>query len=199
MPCTERKGAGSSSSKREWNRWRAEKQPAETMETLSLHVQDVAENAIRAGARRVEIKIVESTRKDSLSIEISHDGPAYSALAQDEGRDSSTRAEAIRKTGIGIYKLTGAAKGSGGEWSVGLSPKGDTRIRATFQLSHSDRAPLGQVEDVFQALVAGYPEIECRLEHTTEDTTQTWDTAAAEDFGETRPPTRWKDGDNTRC
>ena len=108
-------------------------------------------------------------------------------------------AEAVRKAGVGIYKLTGAAQQAGGEWSVGSAPTGGTQIRATFRLSHPGRVPLGPIEETFQRIIAAHPAIEFRLEYTTADTTQTWDTAAAEDIKETRPPTRFDDGSDRSC
>jgi hypothetical protein len=163
------------------------------MENLAQHVQDVSENAVRAGARRVEIKVVESAKDDTLVLEIVHDGPGYSAAARDTDPGEGGKREAVRKAGVGIYKLTGAAQMAGGDWSVGLTPTGATQVRLSFQMSHPDRPPLGPIEEMYQLLIAGHPETDFRLEYTTQDTTQTWDTAAAEDFGETRLPTRIED------
>jgi len=44
------------------------------MEDLSLHVLDVAENALAAGADRIEVRIDEDTAEGILSIEIEDSG-----------------------------------------------------------------------------------------------------------------------------
>jgi hypothetical protein len=163
------------------------------MEKIAHHVENIAGNVVHAGARRIEIKVVESMKEDKLTIEICHDAPGYSSVTREEPSDSGTTAEAVRKAGVGVYRLTGAAQEAGGEWAVESSPTGGTQIRASFRLSHPERQPLGPIEETFQRLIAAHPEIEFRLEYTTADTTQTWDTAAAKDFGETRPPTRVDD------
>jgi len=48
------------------------------MEDLSLHVLDIAENSIAAGAKHVEIRVRESRREDRLSIEIIDNGRGMS-------------------------------------------------------------------------------------------------------------------------
>ncbi|MCX6164984.1 MAG: ATP-binding protein [Ignavibacteriae bacterium] len=44
------------------------------MDDLSLHILDVSENCIDAGAKNIEIIINEDTKKDLLTIEIKDDG-----------------------------------------------------------------------------------------------------------------------------
>ena len=44
------------------------------MQDLSLHILDIVENSLAAGARRVEIRIEEDLRADRMTIEIVDDG-----------------------------------------------------------------------------------------------------------------------------
>ena len=44
------------------------------MEDLSLHILDIAENSIAAGATKVRIKIIEDIKKNLLVIEIADNG-----------------------------------------------------------------------------------------------------------------------------
>ncbi len=44
------------------------------MEDFSLHLLDVAENALAAGAGRIEISIFEQSKEDLLTIKIKDDG-----------------------------------------------------------------------------------------------------------------------------
>ena len=44
------------------------------MKDLSLHILDIAENSINASATEISIKIIEDTRENILSIEISDNG-----------------------------------------------------------------------------------------------------------------------------
>ena len=44
------------------------------MEDFSLHILDLVENSINAGAKRVEIRVVEDSEKDMLTIELKEDG-----------------------------------------------------------------------------------------------------------------------------
>ena len=56
------------------------------MEDLSLHILDVAENSINAGAHNVSILIDEDVVHDLLTIEITDDGKGMSAEVADKGR-----------------------------------------------------------------------------------------------------------------
>ena len=49
------------------------------MEDLSLHILDIVENSIAAGADRVEIRVIEDIRKDILSVEIKDNGKGMGA------------------------------------------------------------------------------------------------------------------------
>jgi DNA polymerase III epsilon subunit-like protein len=47
------------------------------MEDLSLHILDIAENSINAGAKNIEIAIIEISEKDLLTVEIKDDGKGW--------------------------------------------------------------------------------------------------------------------------
>ncbi len=44
------------------------------MEDLSLHILDIAENSIAAGADKIQLKIVEDIKKNLLTVEITDNG-----------------------------------------------------------------------------------------------------------------------------
>lgn len=130
------------------------------MQDLSLHILDVVENSITAEAQHIEIKIKEDLEKDSLVIEIKDDGkgmdPAILARATDPF--VSTRKE--RRVGLGLSLFEQAAKMSNGDFSVDSRLGGGTRVRATFQHSHIDRKPLGNMANTLIALIAGNPQVD---------------------------------------
>ena len=44
------------------------------MEDLSLHILDIAENAIRAGAKKIRIELLEDRSNDRFTLSIEDDG-----------------------------------------------------------------------------------------------------------------------------
>jgi hypothetical protein len=147
------------------------------MEELSLHILDVAENAIRAGARRVEIRVVESPTADRLLIEISDDGCGMSEELRQKVLDPFFTTKEGKRIGLGVPFLAESAREAGGDCTIESSPGKGTQVRAEYQYGHIDRRPLGDLQATFETLLAGNPEIEFRFEYTTDDGTQIFDTS----------------------
>lgn len=130
------------------------------MEDLSLHILDIAENSINAEAKNIGISLIENSDENLLTIIISDDGKGIDQeiLAQLDDPFYTTRT--TRKVGLGLSLLKQAAKSAKGKMEV-LSKIGvGTKVTATFQLSHFDRQPIGNIADTIVALVANNPDVE---------------------------------------
>jgi len=158
------------------------------MEELSLHILDVAENAIRAGARRVEIRVVESPAVDRLLIEISDDGCGMSEELRQRVLDPFFTTKEGKRVGLGVPFLAESAREAGGDCTIESSPGEGTRVRAEYQYRHIDRRPMGDLQATFASLIAGNPETDFRFEYTTEDSTQVFDTTSPWDSVEPGSP-----------
>jgi DNA mismatch repair ATPase MutL len=136
------------------------------MQDLSLHILDVVENSITAGAKNIRIGIREDLQNDLLIIEISDDGkgmdPEFAAKVLDPF--VTTRRE--RRVGLGLSLLAEAARISNGHLTIASDIKGGTRVKAIFQHSHLDRKPLGDVGSTLKTLMAANPEIDFVYSHT---------------------------------
>jgi anti-sigma regulatory factor (Ser/Thr protein kinase) len=146
------------------------------MEDLSLHVLDIAENSIAAGARHVEIRVRESRRKDLLSIEIIDDGRGMSEDVLQKATDPFFTTRTTRQVGLGLSLFEQAAKRAGGEFKIASSPGVGTKVTGVFQLSHVDRQPLGDMNDTLLALVVGNPQIEFTYVHQSDDSETSFST-----------------------
>jgi len=132
---------------------------AEAVEDLSLHILDIAENSLRAGAKRIQINIVRNVATDLLRIKVKDDGI---------GMDSETLASVRnpffttkqKKTGLGIPLLAQAAEQAGGNLTIESAPGKGTEVTITFQWSHIDRPAMGAMEDTLLTLIAGHPELD---------------------------------------
>ena len=146
------------------------------MEDLSLHVLDIAENSINAGARNIEIIITEDSLTDTMTLEINDDGKGMgpSELASARSPFYSTRT--TRRIGMGLALLDEAAQSSGGSLDIHSAPLRGTRVRATFRLGHIDRKPLGNMAETVAALIAGHNDIDVTYRHRKDGRSVSMDT-----------------------
>ena len=129
------------------------------MEDISLHILDVVENSIRAGATQVTVRLTENRSEDLLTLEIGDDG---------EGMDDATRRQCLdpffttkegKSVGLGLPFLAQSAEETGGTLVVASMKGKGTKIVATYQLSHIDRKPLGDLDGTIRCLKETHPEI----------------------------------------
>lgn len=135
------------------------------MDDLSLHILDIAENAVDAGATRVTITIKEDAAEDLLLIRVSDNGRG---MSQEERRHAldpffSTKG---KKTGLGLPLLAQTAAMCGGHFAIRSVPKKGTTVEAGFRLGHVDRPPLTKMTETIVTFVFGHPEVELHYRHT---------------------------------
>lgn len=133
------------------------------MEDLSLHVLDIAENGIRAGAKRIGIRVAVDPAADRLDLEIDDDGSGMSEEALRRVRDPFFTTKTVRRVGLGIPLLLQSARMTGGDVVIESEPGRGTRLRARFGLRHIDRPPLGDLAQSLVVLMAGNPGVEFSL------------------------------------
>jgi anti-sigma regulatory factor (Ser/Thr protein kinase) len=139
------------------------------MEDLSLHILDIAENAIAAGASRIRIEIEEDGSKDRLTLEVADDGKGMESALAEKVHDPFFTTRTTRRVGLGLPLLEQAARAANGVMSVTSTPGAGTVVRATFQLSHVDRQPLGNIAATITTLIARSPDIEFIYSHSRDD------------------------------
>jgi len=129
------------------------------MRELSMHILDLAQNSIVAGASRIDIEVAADTKSDRLTIEIRDNGKGMSPEFVAKVIDPFTTTRTTRKVGLGIPMLAEAARSCDGDLTVDSQIGKGTSVKATFKLSHIDRAPLGDMASTMVALIAANPEI----------------------------------------
>lgn len=146
------------------------------MEDLSLHILDIAENSIAAGAKKIEIKIMEERKKDLLTIEITDDGKGMDEKALKNVLDPFFTTRNTRRVGLGLPLLAQSAEESGGSIEIESRPGQKTTVKATFGYSHIDRKPLGDVYESLKVLIAANPDIDFIFEYQEEGVNYRLDT-----------------------
>jgi len=125
------------------------------LEDLSLHILDIAENSVRAGADLIQITIDEDIEKDILTIEIEDNGEGMDEETLEKVTDPFFTSKTLRKVGLGVSLLKEAARMTGGDLEITSSPGEGTNLRATFQYSHIDRKPIGDMTATMITLIFG--------------------------------------------
>jgi hypothetical protein len=143
---------------------------------LSMHILDIVQNSLRARAAGVEIRILEDLDKDLLRIEVLDDGRGMSPDIIRKVTDPFYTTRPTRVAGLGVPLLKEAAERCGGGLEVHSQEGKGTRIVATFQLDHFDRAPLGDMGETLAILITGNPGVEFLYEHRVDGRTYRLDT-----------------------
>jgi len=123
------------------------------MNDLSLHILDVSENCIDAGAKNIEIIINEDTKNDLLTIEINDDGKGIEEEMIKQIQNPFTTSRTTRKVGLGIPFFKEAAESCEGIFVISSAEGIGTKVKATFKHSHIDRKPLGDIAETLIALI----------------------------------------------
>lgn len=142
------------------------------MREIALHLLDLAENSVSAGARTVEITICEDQRVDRLSASIADDGRGMDAETVKKVTDPFYTSRTTRKVGLGIPLLKGAAEECNGGLNITSQPGAGTHIEVNFQLSHIDRMPLGNLASTFLTLTVAHPDTHWIFRYTARGSTK---------------------------
>jgi anti-sigma regulatory factor (Ser/Thr protein kinase) len=136
---------------------------------LSLHILDVVENSTRAGAKTVNITIIEDTIRDILSLEILDNGSGMSEDVLKKAMDPFFTTKTVRNVGLGLPMLAQAAERTEGKFIIESKGGEGTRVAAEFKLSHIDRQPLGDIASTLVTLIAGNANIDFIYHHQHND------------------------------
>jgi hypothetical protein len=143
---------------------------------LSLHILDVVENGVTAGANCISIRVEESSTADLLRLSLHDNGRGMPDRKMKRIEDPFITTRTTRRVGLGLSLLAAAARRCGGDMAVSTTPGQGTEVTATFRRSHIDRAPLGDVAATLAMLIMGNPRVDFAYAHRLDDNEFTFDT-----------------------
>jgi signal transduction histidine kinase len=123
------------------------------MRELSLHILDAMENSLEAGATLIEVIIEEDLAADWLTITVRDNGRGMSEAQLACVFDSFFTTRSTRHVGLGIPLFSAAAERCNGNLTITSESGKGTTLQATFQHSHIDRAPLGDIVGTLLAII----------------------------------------------
>jgi hypothetical protein len=129
------------------------------MRELSLHLLDIAENSVAAGARTVTITVREDLVADRLFLAILDDGRGMDAATVARVTDPFVTSRTTRKVGLGLPLLKEAAEMCQGFLRISSEVSKGSLVEVEFQHSNIDRMPLGDLAETFLTLLISSPEI----------------------------------------
>ena len=129
------------------------------MREIALHILDIAENSIAAGATLIEITIEENIENDRLTISVQDNGRGMDEQMLAHITDPFVTSRTTRKVGLGIPLFKAAAEASNGFLQISSTVGRGTRVEVEFQRSHLDRMPLGDLAGTMLNLIVCHPDI----------------------------------------
>lgn len=138
------------------------------MREIALHMADIAENSLAAGAARIKLSVMIDRAADRLITAIEDNGCGMDEQTLSHCTDPFMTTRTARRVGLGIALFKLSAEQSGGSFTIQSEPNRGTRAEAVYTISGVDRAPLGSIADTMAALIAANPETDFTLEYTAD-------------------------------
>ena len=135
------------------------------MEDLSLHIMDIMENSLRAGAGSVHLRIEENKADGILILEIGDDGAGMVRSVSDPFYTTKPN----KRIGMGISLLIQSCEETGGSVEIKSDMNKGTQIRAVFHTNNIDMRPLGDIEETMRVMIATHPEVNFNYEHLSDN------------------------------
>lgn len=137
------------------------------MKDLSLHILDIIQNSISAGATLIQTRIRECPETDTYELLITDNGKGMDNETLQKASDPFFTSRITRNVGLGLPLLKQNAERTGGTFTLLSKPGDGTIVKATFGYSHIDRLPAGDIGGVMALLASANPLIDFTYSHHT--------------------------------
>ena len=146
------------------------------MEDLSLHILDIAENAVRAGAETILIEIADDG--DRLTLRVKDNGRGMDPRTCQKATDAFYTTKEGKRVGLGLALLAQSAQETGGELKIDSQVGAGTEVVAVFRPDHPDMRPMGDIVATMKTLIAANPAIRFIFDYRIKDDHYHFDSAA---------------------
>ncbi len=139
------------------------------MRELSLHILDLIQNSIEAGATSVKLEIIEDFVNDSMIIRVSDNGRGMNEKMRQLVIDPFITTRTTRRIGLGLPLMDMSTKRCGGYLKIDSIPGQGTVVEAMYQHSHFDRPPVGNLVETIKSILVANPALQFFYHHTVND------------------------------
>lgn len=126
------------------------------MKELSLHILDITQNSIRAGASVVWLTIDESIPDNLLKIIIEDNGKGIPKDMLENITNPFVTTRKTRKVGLGLSLFKEAALSCNGDFQITSEVGKGTCVTAVFEHDHIDRMPLGNMPETIMTMLLSF-------------------------------------------
>ncbi len=147
------------------------------MTEISLHILDIAENSVKAGAKNIGIDITEDINADVFKVVITDDGSGMDEEFLKDVTNPFKTTRTTRKVGMGLSLFKTAAEITGGSFDITSKLGEGTQVTAEFVHSSIDRQPLGDIASTITTLIGSDESIDYIYTHTYNGEKFEFDTA----------------------
>ncbi|HNX37653.1 MAG TPA: ATP-binding protein [Candidatus Cloacimonadota bacterium] len=132
------------------------------MQDISLHLLDIIENSVRAGAKHIKVRVINNVPENVLRLIVEDDGIGMDSQTMQMAQDPfyTSKLEREKKVGLGIPLFKQNAELCNGSFKMASEPGFGTVLTVDFQLDHIDRMPLGNLKDTLLGAVVGHSEVD---------------------------------------
>jgi hypothetical protein len=135
------------------------------MKEISLHIMDISENGIGAGADTIRIILDENRLDNRLILTIADNGRGIPPEILKKVTDPFYTSRTTRRVGLGLSLLKAAAERCNGTFKVASTLGEGSEVSASFEYGHIDRAPIGDIANTLGILIMGNPDIDFIYKH----------------------------------
>ncbi len=143
------------------------------MQDISLHLLDIIENSARAESKNIRLSVLIDERKNLMRFTVKDDGIGMDeeTLRSAQNPFYTSKAERVKKVGLGIPLFAQNAELCGGRFQLESDLGSGTELVAEFQYNHIDRMPLGNLQDTLISGIIGHQDVDfwLNLDHLKED------------------------------
>jgi len=129
------------------------------VQELSLHILDLLQNSVEAGAKKITLVVKDAPEEDELTIVVTDNGCGMTAEQCANVTSPFYTVRKTRRVGLGLAFLDMAVTQCGGRLRIESSPGYGTEVVATFSHSHPDRQPLGDLSGTIISALMGETEL----------------------------------------
>jgi hypothetical protein len=115
------------------------------MKELSMNILDILHNSVHAHSKHIYLDILEDSARDILQFSIRDDGKGMDEELLSRVFDPFTTSSSTKNVGLGLPFLKIQCEMCNGSTSISSKPGEGTLVIFSFQLSHVDRPPMGDL------------------------------------------------------
>ncbi len=146
------------------------------MKELSLHILDIVQNSLEAGAGLIQLRILEDTVRNRFVVQVTDDGKGMTREVLEKVTDPYVTSRTTRKVGMGIPLFLHTARQAGGNLQIDSEPGKGTTVTATMVHDHIDRPALGDIAGVVSMLSGSNPDQDFVYNHEKDQKGYSFDT-----------------------